>query len=75
MGKNTMDKKNLIIMGLAMVIVALVVAFVFVNGIVKLPTSSKYKNSEEVSSATVDIGNNVEKVGSTLEEINNILGK
>lgn len=56
------------------VIVALVVAFLFVNGIVKLPESSKYKSSEEVSGATVNIGSGVEQVGSTLEEIDRSLG-
>ena len=64
-----MANKNLIIVGLVAVIAALVVAFLFVNGIIKLPESSKYKSSEEVTGATVDIGSGVEKVGSTLEEI------
>lgn len=66
--------KNLVIAGLAAVVVALVVAFLFTNGIVKLPESSKYKSSEEVTGATVDIGSGVEKVGSTLEEIDRSLG-
>lgn len=66
--------KNLMIIGLVVVIVALVVAFLFVNGVVKLPEGSKYKSSEEVTGATVDIGSGVEKVGSTLEEIDRSLG-
>lgn len=61
--------KNLIIAGLVAVIVALIVAFLFANGIVKLPESSKFKSTEEVSGATVDIGSGVENIGSTLEEI------
>jgi len=69
-----MTNKNLLIIGLVVVIVALVLAFLFVNGIVKLPESSKYKSSEEVTGATVDIGSGVEKVGSTLEEIDRTLG-
>lgn len=69
-----MANKNLIIVGLVAVLVALVVAFLFVNGIIKLPESSKYKSSEEVTGATVDIGSGVEKVGSTLEEIDRSLG-
>jgi cell division protein YceG involved in septum cleavage len=69
-----MVNKNLIIIGLAAMVVALVVAFLFVNGVVKLPEGSKYKSSEEVSGATVDIGSGVEKVGSTLEEIDRSLG-
>ena len=64
----------MIIVGLVAVIVALVVAFLFVNNIVKLPEGSKYKSTEEVSGATVDIGSGVEKVGSTLEEIDRSLG-
>lgn len=66
--------KNLVIVGLVAVIVALVVAFLFVNGIIKTGGGSKFKNTEEVSSATVDIGSGVEKVGSTLEEIDRSLG-
>lgn len=66
--------KNLIIIGFVAVIVALVAAFLFVNDIVKLPESSKYKSSEDVTGATVDIGSGVEKVGSTLEEIDRSLG-
>lgn len=66
--------KNLVIAGLIAVIAALVVAFLFVNGIVSLPESSKYKSSEEVTGATVDIGSGVERVGSTLEEIDRTLG-
>lgn len=66
--------KNLIIIGLVAVIVALVVAFLFFNDIIKLPEGSKYKSSEEVTGATVDIGSGVEKVGSTLEEIDRSLG-
>ncbi|MBI1978993.1 MAG: hypothetical protein HYS62_02955 [Candidatus Aenigmarchaeota archaeon] len=66
--------KNLVIAGLAAVIVVLVVTFLFANGIVKLPASSKYKSSDEVSGATVGIGSGVERVGSTLEEIDSTLG-
>lgn len=66
--------KNLMIIGLVAIIVALVVAFLLMNGIVKLPESSKYKSSDEVTGATVDIGSGVEKVGSTLEEIDRSLG-
>lgn len=69
-----MKNQNFIIIGLVAVIVALVVAFLLANGIVKLPESSKYKSSEEVTGATVDIGSGVEKVGSTLEEIDRSLG-
>ncbi len=67
--------KNLVIIGLVAVIVALVVAFLFVSDIVKLSTSSRYKSSEEVTGATVDIGSGVERVGSTLEEIDRSLGE
>lgn len=67
--------KNLIIIVLVGVIVVLVAAFLFFNGIVKLPQSSKFKSSEEVTGATVDIGTGVEKVGSTLEEIDRTLGQ
>ena len=66
--------KNLIIAGLVAVIAALIVAFLFANGIVKLPESSKFKSTEEVSGATVDIGSGVENIGSTLEEIDRSLG-
>lgn len=66
--------KNLVVVGLVAVIAALVVAFLFANGVVKLPESSKYKSSEEVTGATVDIGSGVERVGSTLEEIDRSLG-
>jgi hypothetical protein len=69
-----MDKKNLIIVGLAVAVIVLVVAFLFANGIVNLSTGSKYKSSDEVSGATVDIGSGVENVGSTLEEIERSLG-
>lgn len=69
-----MVNKNLVIVGLVAVIVALAVAFLFVNDIIKLPEGSKYKSSEEVTGATVDIGSGVEKVGSTLEEIDRSLG-
>ena len=69
-----MVNKNLMIVGLVAVIVALTAAFLFSNGIIKLPESSKYKSSEEVTGATVDIGSGVENVGSTLEEIDRSLG-
>ncbi len=68
-----MANKNLIIIGLVAVIIALVVAFAFSNEFVNLPESSKYKSTEEVSGATVDIGSGVENVGSTLEDIDNAL--
>lgn len=67
-----MDTKILVIFGLVVVIVALVMAFLFVN-VIKLPAPLKYKSAEEVTSATVEIGSGVEKVGSTLEEIDRSL--
>lgn len=69
-----MDNRNLVIIGLVVVIVALVAAFLFFTDIVKLPTSSKYKSPDEVTGATVDIGSGIENVGSTLEEIDRNLG-
>ncbi len=69
-----MEKKNLMIIGLVGVIVVLVIAFLFSTGIIKLPSGSKYKSSEEVTGATVNIGTGVERVGSTLEEIDRTLG-
>ena len=66
--------KNLVIIGLVVIIIGLVVAFLFTNGIIKLPGGSKYKSAEEVSGATVNIGSGVERVGSTLEEIDRTLG-
>ncbi len=68
-----MDSKNLIIIGLAVVIVTLVAALL-ITGVVNIPGGSKYKSSEEVSGATVDIGSGVENIGSTLEEIDKTLG-
>ncbi|MBI2083995.1 MAG: hypothetical protein HYT70_00015 [Candidatus Aenigmarchaeota archaeon] len=65
--------KNLIIVGLVVVIAALVV-FMIANGIITLPGGSKYKTGEEVTNATVGIGSGVENVGSTLEEIDRSLG-
>ena len=68
-----MDSKNLIVIGLLAMVVILVVAFLFMNGTINL-SSSKLKNAEQVSSATIGIGNGVEKVGSTLEDIDKTLG-
>lgn len=66
--------KNLIIIGLALAIVGLAVAFLFSNGILNLSGESKFKNQDEVSNAAVGIGSGVENIGSILEEIDNGLG-
>ncbi|MBI2542725.1 MAG: hypothetical protein HYW24_00880 [Candidatus Aenigmarchaeota archaeon] len=68
-----MDKKNLAIVALVVVIVGLVV-FLVASGTIQLPGGSKFKTSDEVSGATVDIGSGIEKIGSTLEEIDNTIG-
>lgn len=59
----------MVIIGLVVIIVGLIVAFLFINDIVSLPKSSKYKSGEEATGATVGIGTGVEKIGSILEEI------
>ncbi len=69
-----METKNLVIIGLVVVVAALIVAFLFTSGVIKLPTASKYKSSEEAAGATADIGSGIEKIGSTLEEIDKKLG-
>ena len=68
-----MDSKNLIVIGLLAMITILVVAFLFTNGTINL-SSPKFKNAGQVSDATIGIGNGVEKVGSTLEDIDKSLG-
>ncbi len=68
-----MEERNLI-MALAVVIAVLVIALLVATDVIKLPTASKYKNVEEVSNATVNIGSKIENVGSTLEEIDKNLG-
>lgn len=70
-----MKDKNLIIIGLVVVIIGLVVAMLyFKGGLIKGTETSKYKTSDDVTEATVDIGSGVENIGSTLEEIDNTLG-
>ncbi|MBU5537281.1 MAG: hypothetical protein QW818_00865 [Candidatus Aenigmatarchaeota archaeon] len=75
-----MDIRNLIIVGLVAIIAGLVVTFLLVNGIVKLPGETKsatgmlkYTTAGEVTNATTGISGGVEKVGSILEEIDRSL--
>jgi len=59
---------------IAIAIVAVIVlAYLFVSGVIKLPTIS-IKSSEQAKNTAVNISSNIEGVSSTLESIDKKLG-
>lgn len=69
-----MKKNQMLIMGLVIVVAALIVALLFSMGIITLPGASPYSSQQEVSEAVSDMSVDIDKVGATLEEIDQALG-
>jgi len=68
-----MKKNQMLIIGLVIVVAALVVALLSSMGIITLPGASPYSSQQEVSEAVSDMSVDIDKMGATLEEIDQAL--